>query len=53
VVTLRTHNDTLAAAERIRPYVHRTPMFTSTMLNRMTGTELSFTLQAVQILGDL
>ena len=30
-----TYNDVLAAAERIRPYVHRTPIFTSAALNRM------------------
>jgi len=46
-----TYNDVLAAAERIRPYVHRTPIFTSTALNRMTGAELHFKNEAMQKVG--
>jgi len=46
-----TYNDVLAAAERIRPYVHRTPIFTSTALNRMTGAELYFKNEAMQKVG--
>jgi threonine dehydratase len=32
--------DVIAAAERIGPHVHRTPVLTSRTLNRMTGAEL-------------
>jgi len=46
-----TYSDVLAAAERIRPYVHRTPIFTSTALNRMAGAELYFKNEAMQKVG--
>jgi len=46
-----TYNDVLAAAERIRPYVHRTPIFTSTALDRMTEAELYFKNEAMQKVG--
>jgi len=46
-----TYMDVLAAAKRIRPYVHRTPIFTSTALNRMTGAELYFKNEAMQKVG--
>jgi threonine dehydratase len=34
--------DMLVAHERIKPYVHRTPVLTSSFLNEMTGAELFF-----------
>ncbi len=34
--------DVIDAHERIRPYVHRTPVLTSTFLNELTGAELFF-----------
>jgi threonine dehydratase len=37
-----TFQDVLDAHERIRPYVHRTPVLTSTYLNDLTGAELFF-----------
>ncbi len=46
-----TYMDVLAAAERIRPYVHRTPIFTSTALNRMAGAELYLKNEAMQKVG--
>ena len=46
-----TYRDVLAAAKRIRPYVHRTPIFTSTALNRMAGAELYLKNEAMQKVG--
>jgi threonine dehydratase len=37
-----TFQDVIDAHERIRPYVHRTPVLTSTFLNELTGAELFF-----------
>ncbi|MCP5082832.1 MAG: pyridoxal-phosphate dependent enzyme, partial [Alphaproteobacteria bacterium] len=37
-----TLNDMLNAHERIKPYVHRTPVLTSSFLNELTGAELFF-----------
>jgi threonine dehydratase len=37
-----TYEDVLAAHERIRPYIHRTPVLTSSYLNGVTGAELFF-----------
>ncbi len=37
-----TLEDMLAAHERIKPYVHRTPVLTSSFLNELTGAELFF-----------
>ncbi len=37
-----TFQDVVDAHERIRPYVHRTPVLTSTYLNDLTGAELFF-----------
>lgn len=34
--------DVVEAHERIRPYIHRTPVLTSTFLNELTGAELFF-----------
>ncbi len=49
--TLPTYEDVLAAAERIRPYVHRTPVFTSGTLDRMTGATLAFKAENLQKVG--
>ena len=48
VANLPTYADVLAAAERIRPYIHRTPVFTSATLDRMTGATLYFKDEALQ-----
>ncbi|HMQ92006.1 MAG TPA: pyridoxal-phosphate dependent enzyme [Amaricoccus sp.] len=37
-----TFADVEAAHERVRPYIHRTPVLTSSFLNDMTGAELFF-----------
>lgn len=37
-----TFDDMLAAHERIKPYVHRTPVLTSTFMNDLTGAQLFF-----------
>jgi len=39
---LPTYSDVLAAAERIRPFVHRTPIFTSGTLDALAGRALVF-----------
>lgn len=44
-------NDILAAAERIAPYVHRTPVLTSQQLNTLTGAELYFKCENFQKMG--
>ena len=42
MTTLPTPADVLAAAERIAPFVHRTPVFTSATLDGMAGRRLVF-----------
>ncbi len=37
-----TYDDMVRAHERIRPYVHRTPVLTSSFLNELTGAKLFF-----------
>jgi threonine dehydratase len=46
-----TAEDILQAAERIRPYVHHTPIITSATLNRITGAELFFKCENFQKVG--
>ncbi len=46
-----TAEDILQAAQRIRPYVNRTPIMTSSTLNRMTGAELYFKCENFQKVG--
>ncbi|MHB1319521.1 MAG: pyridoxal-phosphate dependent enzyme [Anaerolineae bacterium] len=48
---LPTYEDVVAAAERIRPYVHRTPVFTSATLDRMTSATFYFKDEALQKVG--
>ncbi|WP_312528365.1 beta-hydroxyaspartate dehydratase BhcB [Paracoccus sp. (in: a-proteobacteria)] len=43
--------DMFAARERISPYVHRTPVLTSRMLNELTGAELFFKCENLQKAG--
>jgi threo-3-hydroxy-L-aspartate ammonia-lyase len=47
-----TINDVRAAAERIAPYVHRTPLLTSAALNRMTGADLRLKAEHLQLSGS-
>ena len=41
-MTIPTYDDVLAAHERIKPYIHETPVLTSRLLNELTGAELFF-----------
>ena len=43
--------DVLAARERIAPHVHRTPVETSSQLNRLSGAELFFKCENLQKVG--
>ena len=44
-------NDVLAARERIAPYIHKTPVLTSTFLNQLTGAEIFFKCENFQKVG--
>ncbi|OOZ78499.1 serine dehydratase [Solemya velum gill symbiont] len=46
-----TFDDVLIAHERIKPYIHRTPVLTSTFLNELTGAELFFKCENFQKAG--
>ncbi len=46
-----TLDDILAAAERIAPYVHRTPIFESATLSRLTETRLGLKAENLQRTG--
>ena len=46
-----TFEDVLAARERIEPYVHCTPVMTSSFLNELTGAELFFKCENFQKAG--
>ncbi len=48
---LPSYDDMLAAHERIRPYIHRTPVLTSSYLNALTGAELFFKCENFQKAG--
>lgn len=46
-----TFDDMVAAHERIRPYVHRTPVLTSNYLNALAGCEMFFKCENFQKAG--
>jgi threonine dehydratase len=46
-----TYDDVVAAHERIKPYIHNTPILTSTTFNEMTGAELFFKCENFQKAG--
>ena len=46
-----TYEDVVAAHERIRPYIHRTPVLTSSYFNDRTGAELFFKCENFQKAG--
>ena len=46
-----TYQDVLDAHERIKPYIHRTPVLTSEYLNNLTGAELFFKCENFQKAG--
>ena len=49
MVTLK---DIASAHDRIRPYVHRTPVLTNNSLNELTGANLFFKCENVQKAGS-
>jgi len=46
-----TLDDMLAAHERIKPYIHHTPVLTSTFMNELSGAELFFKCENFQKAG--
>ncbi len=48
---LPTREDLTNAMERVRPYVHRTPVMTSSALNKMSGARLYFKCDNFQRMG--
>jgi len=50
-MNIPSFDDVLQARQRIAPYVHRTPVLTSSQLNRTTGAELYFKCENLQKVG--
>jgi threonine dehydratase len=50
-VNLPSYEDVVLAAERIRPYVHRTPVFTSRLLNAVVGADVHVKAENLQKIG--
>ncbi len=50
-LTVPTYEHVVAAHERIKPYIHETPILTSTYLNGLTGAELFFKCENFQKAG--
>jgi len=46
-----TYEDVIAAHDRIRPHIHRTPVLTSSYFNDLTGAELYFKCENFQKAG--
>ena len=46
-----TFEDALKARERVKPYIHQTPVLTSSFLNELTGAELFFKCENFQKAG--
>jgi threonine dehydratase len=51
ILDLPTYADVAAAHDRIRPYIHRTPILTSETFNAMVGAELFFKCENYQKAG--
>lgn len=49
--TVPSIDEVRAAHQRIKPYIHRTPILTSTYLNALTGAELFFKCENLQKAG--
>lgn len=47
-LVIPTYDDVIAAHERIKPYIHETPILTSQRLNEQTGAELFFKCENLQ-----
>ena len=50
-LNIPSYEDMLAAHERIKPYIHRTPVLTSSYLNELTGAQLFFKCENFQKAG--
>lgn len=50
-LNIPTFEDVLAAHDRVRPYIHQTPVLTSSYLNGLTGAELHFKCENFQKAG--
>jgi threonine dehydratase len=50
-MNLPTFKDVIAAHERIRPLIHRTPVLTSISINQIVGAELFFKCENLQKVG--
>jgi threonine dehydratase len=50
-IDIPTYDDMLAAHDRIRPHIHRTPVLTSSFLNEAAGCELFFKCENFQKAG--
>lgn len=50
-MSLPTFDDIKAAHERIRPYIHRTPVLSSKSINQMVGADLFFKCENLQKVG--
>lgn len=50
-MTLPTITDVRFAAERIKPFIHRTPVLSSTQINAIAGAELFFKCENLQKVG--
>ncbi|SPJ28175.1 beta-hydroxyaspartate dehydratase BhcB [Falsiruegeria mediterranea] len=50
-MTLPTYRDVIEAHERIAPYIHRTPVLTSTYFDDLTGAQLFFKCENLQKAG--
>lgn len=48
---IQTQQDILAACGRVKPYVHRTPVLTSSLLNELSGSDLYFKCENFQKMG--
>ncbi len=46
-----TYDDVLEAHQRITPYIHHTPVLTSSYLNQLTGAEIFFKCENLQKVG--
>ena len=47
-MTIPSYDDVLVAHERIKPFIHETPVLTSRFLNELTGAELFFKCENLQ-----
>jgi len=50
-MNIPTFDDVLAARQRIAPYIHRTPVMTSSYLNHLSGAEIYFKCENLQKVG--